>query len=100
MPSAIASPRPAGGAGTPPPAPSWTPLPDVAYRRPPLGEALRGRREVLEVLCSDRSRASLPWLPAAARVVGARRLDETAGSPDHQGVVARVAPYPYADAAD
>ena len=42
--------------------------------------------------------ASLGWLPETARVERAGRLDELAGSADHQGVVAEVAPYPYAQA--
>jgi 23S rRNA (guanosine2251-2'-O)-methyltransferase len=73
-------------------------VPDVVYGRQPVREALRGRREVLSVLCSARARETLAWLPAAARVASPERLAAEAASDDHQGVVARVAPYPYADA--
>ncbi len=72
--------------------------PDVVYGRHPVREALRGRREVGRVLCSARAREAEEWLPASAAVVAPDRLDALAGSPDHQGVVAEVAPYPYADA--
>jgi 23S rRNA (guanosine2251-2'-O)-methyltransferase len=60
-------------------------------------EALRGRREVLQVWCTARAGESSPWLPDEARVERSERLEQLAGSPDHQGVVAEVAPYPYAD---
>ncbi len=70
---------------------------EVVYGRQPVREALRGRREVLAVWCSAASRRSLDWLPETARVDAPGRLDELAGSDDHQGVVAEVAPFPYAD---
>jgi 23S rRNA (guanosine2251-2'-O)-methyltransferase len=73
----------------------------LVYGRNPVREALRGRRRVREMLVSARARASLPELEASAvplRVVAPPVLDELAGSPDHQGVVARVDPYPYVDA--
>jgi 23S rRNA (guanosine2251-2'-O)-methyltransferase len=69
---------------------------DVVYGTHPVREALRGRREVLRVYRSERSRPP-DWLPADAMVVPPRRLDELAGSDDHQGLVAEVAPYSYAD---
>lgn len=72
--------------------------PDRIYGSHPVREALRGRREVLEVWCSERARSHFGWLPGSASVVRGDRLDELAGSPDHQGVVAAVGPYPYADA--
>ena len=56
---------------------------DVIYGRRPVAEAQRGRRRVLRVWTSD----DLP----------AHELTRLAGSPDHQGVVAEVDPYPYAD---
>jgi 23S rRNA (guanosine2251-2'-O)-methyltransferase len=72
---------------------------DLVYGRRAVREALRGRREVLELLATDRAVASEPWLAeAGARVRNERELSELAGTRDHQGVVARVAPYPYADA--
>jgi 23S rRNA (guanosine2251-2'-O)-methyltransferase len=73
---------------------------DLVYGRNPVREALRGRREVLELWASERAIATLDWLEGAprARVKRERELTEAAGSPDHQGVVAWCAPYPYADA--
>jgi 23S rRNA (guanosine2251-2'-O)-methyltransferase len=73
---------------------------DVVYGRHPVREALRGRRRVIEVLTTARG-ADAGWLEGtrvAVRAVGRDALDALAGSPDHQGVVARVEPYPYADA--
>lgn len=57
---------------------------EVIYGRRPVAEAQRGRRRVHRVWTSD----DLP----------APELTRLAGSPDHQGVVAEVDPYPYADA--
>lgn len=54
------------------------------YGRRPVAEAKRGRRRVRRVWTADDTDA-----PELARL---------AGSPDHQGVVAEVDPYPYADA--
>jgi 23S rRNA (guanosine2251-2'-O)-methyltransferase len=69
---------------------------DVVYGTHAVREALRGRREVLRVYRSDRGEAP-EWVPAGAVAVPAARLTELAGSDDHQGVAAEVAPYPYAD---
>jgi 23S rRNA (guanosine2251-2'-O)-methyltransferase len=74
-------------------------VPDVVYGTHPVREALRGRREVLAVYCTRRAGQQLAWLPDSAAVVASERLGELAGGDDHQGVVAEVAPYPYADAA-
>jgi 23S rRNA (guanosine2251-2'-O)-methyltransferase len=56
---------------------------DVIYGRRPVAEAQRGRRRVRRVWTSDD--------------LSAHELTRLAGSPDHQGVVAEVDPYPYAD---
>lgn len=56
---------------------------DVVYGRNPVAEAHRGRRRVLREWTADE--------------VGADQLERRCGSPDHQGVVAEVEPYPYAD---
>jgi 23S rRNA (guanosine2251-2'-O)-methyltransferase len=56
------------------------------YGRRPVAEAERGRRRVHRV-----------W---RAPETAAEELTGLAGSPDHQGVVAEVDPYPYADAAE
>ena len=53
------------------------------YGRNPVAEAQRGRRKVHRV-----------WETPAT---SAEELQELAGSPDHQGIVAEVDPYPYAD---
>ena len=73
---------------------------ELIYGRNAVREALRGRREVLELWAGDRAAASLEWLAEGPRVQvrKERELTEAAGSPDHQGVVAWAAPYPYADA--
>jgi 23S rRNA (guanosine2251-2'-O)-methyltransferase len=73
---------------------------ELVYGRNAVREALRGRREVLELWAGERAAAALPWLADGPRpqVRKERELTEAAGSPDHQGVVAWAAPYPYADA--
>jgi 23S rRNA (guanosine2251-2'-O)-methyltransferase len=55
----------------------------LIYGRRPVAEAERGRRRVHRVWRS-------PETPPA-------ELERLCGSPDHQGVVAEVDPYPYAD---
>ncbi len=51
------------------------------------------------VWCTRRARETLEWLPPRARVEDAARLDALVETPEHQGVVAEVAPYPYVEAA-
>ena len=62
------------------PDPSW-----LVYGHNSVGEARRGRRRVLR-----------EW---AREEVGDAELERLCGSPDHQGIVAEVEPYPYADPA-
>ena len=69
---------------------------ELVYGRRAVREALRGRREVLELLASERA-ARDGW-ERRPKVVPERVLTELAGTRDHQGVVARVEPYRYADA--
>ena len=72
---------------------------DLVYGRRAVREALRGRREVLELLVTERAAATEPWLAEAKPKVRLDRdLSELAGTRDHQGVVARVEPFRYADA--
>jgi 23S rRNA (guanosine2251-2'-O)-methyltransferase len=72
---------------------------DLVYGRRAVREALRGRREVLELLVTERAAAAEPWLAEARPKVRLDRdLSELAGTRDHQGVVARVEPFRYADA--
>jgi 23S rRNA (guanosine2251-2'-O)-methyltransferase len=59
------------------------PAVDVIYGRRAVAEARRGRRRVLR-----------EW---SAEETDAAELTRLAGSPDHQGIVAEVEPYPYAD---
>ena len=56
---------------------------EIVYGRRPVAEARRGRRRVHRV-----------W---SASDTDPGELTRLAGSPDHQGVVAEVDPYPYAD---
>jgi 23S rRNA (guanosine2251-2'-O)-methyltransferase len=73
--------------------------PDLVYGRRSVREALRGRREVLEVWVTERAAKSEPWLAEAQpRLKLERELTERAATRDHQGVVALVEPYRYADA--
>lgn len=58
----------------------------ILYGRNAVREAQRGRRRVLRVWTRDD--------------VSAEELERLCGSPDHQGFVAEVEPYPYADAAE
>jgi 23S rRNA (guanosine2251-2'-O)-methyltransferase len=70
------------------------------YGRNPVREALRGRRRVHEVWATQRV-AGEAWLAGAAlHVTAAEELERRCGSPDHQGVCARVDPYPYVDPDD
>src|SRR5262249_45960 len=56
---------------------------EYVYGRRPVAEAGRGRRRVHRIWRA-------PGTPA-------EELERLCGSPDHQGVVAEVDPYPYAD---
>jgi 23S rRNA (guanosine2251-2'-O)-methyltransferase len=75
---------------------------DLVYGRRAVREALRGRRQVLALHASERAIAAESWLSGEPsvrpRVEPERALTALAGTADHQGVVARVEPYPYADA--
>ena len=56
---------------------------DRIYGRNPVREAQRGRRRVHRIWTSEET--------------DGEELTRMAGSPDHQGIVAEVDPYPYAD---
>jgi 23S rRNA (guanosine2251-2'-O)-methyltransferase len=73
-----------------------TAAPELVYGRRAVREALRGRREVLELFATERA-ARERW-ERKAKVVPERVLTELAGTRDHQGVVARVEAFRYADA--
>jgi 23S rRNA (guanosine2251-2'-O)-methyltransferase len=73
--------------------------PDLVYGRRAVREALRGRREVLEVWATERAVKAEPWLAEVRPKQKADRdLSERAGTRDHQGVLALVEPFRYADA--
>ncbi|HEY3961230.1 MAG TPA: 23S rRNA (guanosine(2251)-2'-O)-methyltransferase RlmB [Gaiellaceae bacterium] len=72
---------------------------DVVYGRRSVREALRGNREVLDVWATERAVKSEPWLAEVSpKVKLERELTERADTRDHQGVVAMVEPFHYADA--
>ena len=75
---------------------------EQVYGRRAVREALRGRREVLELWATERAVKSEPWLEETDRprvqVKAERELTEAVGTRDHQGVVAWCEPYKYADA--
>jgi len=75
---------------------------ELVYGRRPVREALRGRREVLELWATERAVAAEPWLRETERprvqVKLDRDLSDAARTRDHQGVVAWCEPYRYADA--
>jgi 23S rRNA (guanosine2251-2'-O)-methyltransferase len=58
---------------------------EIVYGRRPVAEAKRGRRRVRRVWSTPQTEAG--------------ELARIAGSAEHQGIVAEVDPYPYADAA-
>jgi 23S rRNA (guanosine2251-2'-O)-methyltransferase len=73
--------------------------PDLVYGRRAVREALRGRREVLELWATDRAVKAEAWLAEAhPKLKTDRDLAERAETRDHQGVVALLEPYRYADA--
>ena len=75
---------------------------EQVYGRCAVREALRGRREVLELWATERALKSETWLRETDRprvhVKQDRELSEEAGTRDHQGMLAFCEPYPYADA--
>lgn len=73
--------------------------PDLVYGRRAVREALRGRREVLEVWATERAVKAEPWLAEAKpKSKSDSELGDKAATRDHQGVLALVEPYRYADA--
>jgi 23S rRNA (guanosine2251-2'-O)-methyltransferase len=76
---------------------------ELVYGRRPVREVLRGPREVLELWVTERALKAEPWLGDAdvrVQVKPERELTAAVGTQDHQGVVARVEPFRYADAHD
>lgn len=77
---------------------------EPVYGRQPVREALRGRRQVLDLWVTERALAGEDWLQESTRprpeIKSDAELDEAAATRDHQGVVALCEPYRYADALD
>jgi 23S rRNA (guanosine2251-2'-O)-methyltransferase len=75
---------------------------EQVYGRRAVREALRGRRGVLELWVTERALRSEQWLREVSglrvHVKSERALNASAGTPDHQGVLAYCEPYRYADA--
>jgi 23S rRNA (guanosine2251-2'-O)-methyltransferase len=74
---------------------------ELVYGRRPVHEVLRGPREVVELWATERALRAEPWLndaPVRVQRKPERDLNAEAGTADHQGVLARVEPYRYADA--
>jgi 23S rRNA (guanosine2251-2'-O)-methyltransferase len=76
---------------------------ELVYGRHPVREVLRaGRREVIELLASERALAAERWLRETpglrVQMRAEAALTATAGARDHQGVVAFCEPYRYGDA--
>jgi 23S rRNA (guanosine2251-2'-O)-methyltransferase len=75
---------------------------DQVYGRRAVREALRGRREVLELWATERAQKAEAWLRDVERprvqIKLERELSEAARTRDHQGVLAWCEPYGYADA--
>jgi len=74
---------------------------EQVYGRRPVREALRGRREVLELWATERAQKAESWLREVDRprvqTKLERELSESAGTRDHQGMLAWCEPYKYAD---
>ena len=74
---------------------------ELVYGRRPVRELLRGPRGVRELWATERALRAEPWLedaPVRVQRKPERELNAAAGTPDHQGVLARAEPYRYADA--
>jgi 23S rRNA (guanosine2251-2'-O)-methyltransferase len=76
---------------------------ELVYGRQPVREVVRaGKRQILELVVTERALAAEPWLREVAglrvQIAPERRLNEAASTSEHQGVVAFCEPYRYADA--
>jgi 23S rRNA (guanosine2251-2'-O)-methyltransferase len=71
----------------------------IVYGRNPVREALRGRRRVQRVWATRRAIESEGWLgDARAQIADNDEIERLCGSPEHQGMCAEAAAYPYAGA--
>ncbi|CAN5580901.1 23S rRNA (guanosine(2251)-2'-O)-methyltransferase RlmB [soil metagenome] len=72
----------------------------IVYGRQPVREALRGRRSVERVWATEGA-ARAEWLDrVASERTSGERIASLAETPDHQGICAEVASYPYARAGE
>jgi 23S rRNA (guanosine2251-2'-O)-methyltransferase len=75
---------------------------EQVYGRRAVREALRGRREVLELWATERAVKGELWLrdtvQPRVQVKLEKDISEAGGTRDHQGVLAWCEPYKYADA--
>ena len=76
---------------------------ELVYGRRPVREVVRaGKRQILELLATERALAAEAWLREVKgvrlQVARESRLNDAAGTREHQGVVAFCEPYRYADA--
>jgi 23S rRNA (guanosine2251-2'-O)-methyltransferase len=76
---------------------------ELVYGRRPVREVLRaGKRQVLELMVTERALTAEPWLSEAGstrtRVERDAVLTEAARTREHQGVLAFCEPFRYADA--
>jgi 23S rRNA (guanosine2251-2'-O)-methyltransferase len=76
---------------------------ELVYGRRPVREVVRAKkRMILELLVSERALKAEAWLRESPglrpQIVRERRLNEAAGTTEHQGIVAFCEPYRYADA--
>jgi len=74
---------------------------ELVYGRRAVREAIRGPRQLLELFATERALKAEPWLDEAGvrlHTKPERELTALVGTQDHQGAVARVEPFRYADA--
>jgi 23S rRNA (guanosine2251-2'-O)-methyltransferase len=74
---------------------------ELVYGRRPVREVVRGPREVLELWATQRAQKAEPWVAESGvrlQTKAERELTAEAGTQDHQGLLARVEPFRYADA--
>lgn len=71
----------------------------IVYGRNPVREALRGRRAAtVHGVMSTAAASREPWLAdVPVTIARALEIERVCGSPEHQGICARVADYVYAD---
>jgi 23S rRNA (guanosine2251-2'-O)-methyltransferase len=74
----------------------------VLYGRNPVHEAIRAGRRRPQRVWATEGAAREPWLREVAeiQIVSAGEIESRCGSPDHQGICAETAGYPYVGAAE